>query len=116
MDSCAVAQFSSTIEMCASIGGRGTMRGKPFLKEVERMRLVTADGNAPCATFTVSDKNIACLTIQTNKSSKTFGGVGGLGSSSSMIHGVNDSTIIIESSTINEFSFVIQICNGSRHG
>ena len=92
------------------------MCNNPFLEEIERRGLVTTDGDPPCATFTVSDENIACLTIQTNESTETFGGIGGFGSSSSLIHGVNDSTVIVEGSTINEFGFVIQIRNCSGVG
>ena len=92
------------------------MCGKPLLEEIKRRRLVTADGDSPCTTFAVGDEDIACLTVQTNESSEPFGGVGGFGSSSSLIHGVNDGTVIAEGSTINKFSFVIQIRNCSRCG
>ena len=82
------------------------MCSKPLLEEIKRRRLVTSDGDTPCTTLTIRNEDITCLAIDTNKTSEAFGGIGGL-RSSGLIHGVNDSTIIIESSTINELSLVI---------
>ena len=73
-------------------------------------------GHTPCATFMVHNENTAGLAIDTNKTSETFGGVGGLGSSSSLVHGIYDGTVMIKSSTINEFSFVVKIHNCGRLG
>ena len=70
-----------------------------------------SDGNVPCATLTICNENVTGFSVDANEASETLGGIGSFGSGSSLIHGVNDGTIMIESSTINEFSFVIEICN-----
>ena len=61
--------------------------------------------------FAICDEDATCFTIDTNKTSETFSGIGSFGSRSSLIHGVNDGAIMIKGSTINEFSFITKICN-----
>ena len=68
------------------------------------------------ATFTVHNENIAGLAVDTNETLEMFGGIGGLGSSSSLVHGIYDGTTMIESSTFNQFSFIIKISNCGRLG
>ena len=70
----------------------------------------TSDGDTPHATFMIHDENMTCFTIDANKMLEMFSGIGSCGSSS-LIHGVNDGTVMIKSGTINEFSFIINICN-----
>ena len=74
------------------------------------------DGNTPCATLTICDENVTSFAIDTNEMSKAFGGIGSFCGSSSLIHGFNDGVIRVESGAINEFSFVVNICNGCRLG
>ena len=92
------------------------MCSTPLPPEIERQRLVTLCGNMPCATLIICNENVTSFSIDANETSETFSGIGVFGGSSSLVHGFNDGTVIIKSSTINEFSFNVKICNCCRLG
>ena len=73
------------------------------------------DGNMPCTTLMTCNENTTSFAVDTNETSKASVGIGSF-CSSSLIHGFNDGTVRVKSSTINEFSFVINVCNGPRLG
>ena len=89
----AVAKFSTTIKMHASIQGGGTICSNPLLEEIKRRRHVALNEHTPCATHTICDVCAASLAIDSSEKSTEFGGIVSFCGSSRLIHGFNDGTV-----------------------
>ena len=67
VNSSATTKFTTTIKANTSRRSGRSMGGNEFFEEIERRTLVATNTNLPDTTVTISDENIACLTIEALK-------------------------------------------------